>query len=48
MQFSQQSKNLTTNPHVCKDRSIIGQKCLGRGKALNYKKGRESAGEGEQ
>ena len=28
------SHNLSTNPHVCKDRSIIGQKGMGRGKAV--------------
>ena len=48
LQFSQQSQNLTTNPHVCKDHSIIGQKGLGRGKEFNKKKGAESAGESNQ
>ena len=44
-QFSQQSQNLSTNPHVCKDHYIIGQKGLGRCKE---KIGRESASESKQ
>lgn len=35
LQFSQKSTDLTTNPHVCKDRSIIGQNGLGRGNTIN-------------
>ena len=48
LQFSQQSQNLTTNPHVCKDRWTIGQKGPGRGKALIKKREGGSAGESKQ
>ena len=41
LQFSQQCQNLSTNLHVWKERSIIGQKGLGRGKALKEKKKEE-------
>jgi hypothetical protein len=33
---------VTTNPHVCNNFSIIGQKELGQGKAFNKRKGGES------
>lgn len=32
LHFSQESRDLTSNPHVCKDRSIIGQNKLWQGK----------------